>query len=608
MSVIDHAVSNVSTLLGISTTSASATLEAILDVKEQKRVAQVMRNWNLYNGLHYDYSRDDGEMPYYNLVYGYVEKAIAWLVGSPPILRGRKDIQALHEELVSEVIENSGNQLFYEAAQMGGVSGDVILQVGYDPDVSYGYGGVVIRVMDSGRTFFEYRNVGQRRILTRVMIIWDEQDQDGTVRTFAEVWDDKEVRVYPPGRMMHVRGVAALDDKILTSATSQTDSRGQEYTVYSNPYGELPFVHIPNMFISHNAHGRSDVHDLWVLNKEINEQMVSYKDNVDYHGNPITLLFGASAKNIEKGANKIWGNLPESARVENLEVTQTHEAILQYMKILKEAVGFSAFPSYLMALDDVVTSDTSAAAMRLAFLPLIELTDKKRITYGNGFKQAFEMAIRFMDDIYGLGLDSLNSPPSKLVSMLKKEKRLTQSSQEKIQAIRAKPYYYTEVQFQDHLPRNRTLELADLEVELRNRLESNSGGMRRIGVQDPQEKQEEILKDSEFLGEVERVFTDGAKTDAEVAQDDQAISEADAAIADLENPDDLTSGETTVPSSSGNSQTPPPETLPADAQAGNLGGRGRKKTPTNTNIVEDETGQSSDRTAAQRTLRGKGEI
>lgn len=591
MSVIDHAISKISTLLGISTTTASSTLEAILDSREQERIAQVRRYWNYYNGHHYDYARQDGEMPYVNWVYGLVEKSIAWLIGKPPVLKGREDIHPLIEELYREVIENSGgDQLFYDAVQMGSVSGDVLLRVGYDPDVNHGKGGVMIYVMDSERTFWEYRNIGQKRKLTRVMTIWDELDPDtGELKTYSEVWSDQDVRVYPPGRVLSARGFASpLEHEPQPSV--MTDDDGSEYAVYENPYGELPFVHIPNLFISQHAHGRSDVHDLWVLNKEANEQLLSYKDNVDYHGNPLTLLFGVSARQVEKGASKIWGNLPKDARVENLEVTQTHEAILKYMTMLKESLAFAHIPYYLTNATDPVKTDTSAAAMRLAFLPLVELTNRKRQTYGLGFKQAFEKALRFMNSLYDLQLDALDAPASRLDQKLEQMELTDSELGRKLTALRVQPYFYTEVQFQDHLPRNRALELADLSQELQIRVESLTGAMKRLGIADVEGKLAEILDSTRFVAENEAILAQSqAETSAMVT----------AALTPEEpphQPDGISGGGYTG------------DDIPPEKAGDDRGGRGKKKPRENPVTNEQHTGQSADRTQAQRGMRGKGEL
>lgn len=570
MAILDHAINKISTLLGIGTTTASNTLSAILDSRESERIFQVSRYWKLYNGQHYDYTREDGEMPFVNFSYGQVEKSAAWLVEKPPILRGRKDLQPLIAQLTDEIIENSGGDImYYEAAQMGGVSGDCLLQLGYDPDVNYQNGGVVIRVLDSERTFWEYQNIGQRRVLHRVMIIWDELDDKGEVKTYSEVWSKDEVRVYPPGKINSVRNNPGYDPATVDNPLI-TDNDGREFAIHPNPYGELPFVHIPNLLISQNVHGRSDLHDNWVINKEMDESLVSYKDNVEYHGNPITLLFGLSAKEVEKGANKIWGNLPTDARVENLQVTQTYEQIKDYMKMLEKYAGLSGIPFHLLNLEQQPSSDTSAAALRMAYLPLVELTARKRKTYGRGFKEAMEKAIRFQNEFFQLGLETLTAPDEAVAEKLAGIAGINDAMIGKVLALRTKPYYTIDIEFQEHLPKNRALELADLEVEMRLKLESLKNAMLRMGISDPEAKMEEILNDQDILGMMNKTFDEAAGYDEE--------------------------GTGEPPSQAGDGFV--------DDKAG---GRGRKSRPASPVIIEEKTGQSADRTAVQRTARGKGD-
>lgn len=554
--LIDNAVSKISTILGLYTRQGSATLESILDQREAIRIQQQRQYWAMYNGRHYDYVRDDGEMPYVNYCYGAVEKSVAWLVGDAPQLKAREDIHTIIDEIYQEVLENSmGDRFWYESAQMGSVTGDCLLHVAYDPSVNYGKGGVAIRTMDSERTFIEYRNVGQKRKLTRVMVIWDELTREGVVKTRAEVWSDTEIKVYPPGIPIGIQGF--IDDS--KQPPEQVDQSGNAFITYPNPYGELPFVHIPNLPVSYTVHGRSDLHDLWILNREMDEQLLSYKDNADYHGNPLTLLYGISAKDVEKGANKVWGNLPKDARVENLTQDSTHPQIIEYLKMLEKYAGLSSVPMYLSGAESAIQSgDTSAAALRLAFLPLVELTNRKRMSYGLGYKQAFEMAVRFTNNIFGLGLEALDAPDPKLKDRLKESPMSkNKAAMNKLLALRTQPYYTTEVIFQEHLPKNRTLELADIQTEMQLNLESVSGALRRLGVADPTAKMQEIIDDAPFIQAMQQYTTPPQP--------------------------DFGGGDTT-----GTAGGPPGEQ--------------------NANQIEEQTGQSADRTMAQRAAQGKGGV
>lgn len=590
MSVVQRALTKISTILGINTKAASSTLEALLEAREAQRVAQVRKFRDYYDGNAIEYQTQEGDLPYMNICYSAIEKSVAWLVGSEPIVRARDDIQPVIDEIYQEVYENSGgHSLYREGVVEGSVTGDCHLQVAFEPRANYGRGGFVIRVLDSERTFVEYLNIGQRKELNRVMIIWDQLNEQGQTKTHIELWSRDYVQVWPPGPVASatVGGVELESanqiefdlymDESSDDAGVRVDDRGNEYVTYVNPYGELPFVHIPNIKVPHSVHGRSDLHDLWLINREYNEQLLSYKDNVDYHGNPLTLIFGASAKDVERGADKIWSNLPSEAKVENLEVTQTHEAILKYMDLLEKGIGHSAIPTYLLSTENPVQAETSAVAMRLAFLPLVELTDRKKITYGPGFAQAFEKAIKYTNDYFELGLDALDEVSPMTEQKLEELAGILNESQlEKIRSMRMVPYWKLALEFVDHLPRNRSLELTDIILELQNNLEDLPGAMKRLGVKNVEEKLASLIENTEFVAELE------------------AIKQA--ATMQSEAP----------PNGDGSKNPPDGQQTSNDAEA-NKGGQGKKKSRKSAQQVEQETGQSTERTSSQRVAKGKGD-
>jgi hypothetical protein len=420
MSFIQSNLGSITSLYGYAFDATSQTLAAIIQQRENARLKQIKHFWNYYHGRHYDYSRVDGDLPYINMCYGMVEKSVSWLVGKSPQFRFRQDIHPIIHELAQEVLDNSGgNSLWYKAAQSGSVTGDCFLQVAFEPLANYGQGGIVIKVLDSDRTFVEYTNQGNSKILSKVMISWDEIDQNtGEVATFTEVWTPDAIYVFPKNISLSIRSLSAAFKNSDIKETSN-------FTMFPNPYGELPFVHIPNLVLADNVYGRSDLHDMWVLNKEMNESLVAYKDNVNYHGNPLTLLYGISLKQIEKGANKVWGNLPKDGRVENLRVESLYSDITQYMQLLEKYTGLSNPPLHLMNLEQSMFADTSQAGLRLAFLPLVELTERKQVPYGKGFKEAMEKAIKYTNTFFQLNLESLNRADDRVRSKLQSKSNIT---------------------------------------------------------------------------------------------------------------------------------------------------------------------------------------
>lgn len=590
MSIIGVALRNVSKIIGSN--SMGTALETVLDTFERARLNEEALYWDFYNGRFYTSPGENGNLPYVNLVRGKVQKSIAWLVGEPPEFSFRKDIHSLMTEFSTEIIENSGGEkFFYDVAEMGGVTGNVILYVQFDTDLNNGVGGVFIKVLESDKVFLEYRNQNNKKVLSKVMLLYEELDEVGNLIINVEVWDKENVEIYSKNESMLPRGFSPhmivpvefrpVDIDLLTNNTYNAQK-------FKNPYGELPFVHILNLPSSNSIMGRSDIQDDWILNEELNEQLLSYKDNTDYHGNPLTLMYGISAKNLEKGAGKVWGNLPTDGKIENLEVSQTFEMIQIYMDMLLKYSGLGGIPSYILSLDKELTADTSNAAMRLAFLPIIEYTNLKKLTYGPGLKEVMEKSLRILNTILSLNLQVLDSVDEKVAEKLQMfgEKLLASGLPNPevilntISEVRKHPFFECSVVFKDHLPRNRALELVDIQTEMGMGLESLEGAMKRLGITDIEAKKSEVQRDEIFRAKLDRLKTVIADITSPIPESLVEGQPAEEGTGDMEQPE--------------TPETPEEPEEPED-----------RESPTK---VEDRTGQSAERTSAQRTLRGKGGI
>lgn len=475
----------------------------LLQKQEQVRVNQIRDYRAWYNGHHFPTEREDGALPYANLSYAQVEKSIVWLTGKPPQITFRQDIHTVMDELFQEVIDNSGgNSIFYKALQQGGVTGDVILQAYWDAYTNYGKGGVAIKILDSARTFIEYTNAGQLKRMSKVLIQWEELDAKGEVRTVTEIWTPQKVQTFPAdSSSSSIYTFPNIDrNKLNTSGP---------FVEEDNPYGELPFVHITNLILQDSVYGRSDLHDLKTLNKELNDGLVSYKDNVDYTGNPITLLFGLAANQVKRSPGRLWGGLPVNSRVEHLTMDSTHEQIKDYMKLLEKYMGVGGIPIPLLNLETSMSySDTTNTGLRLYFLPIIELSSRKEMSYLPGFKLIVEMSLRFVNKFFNLQLEELNSVDPALMAKLQAMPVMAEMPQLllKIIEVRTKQYYECDFKFTELVPKNRMYELMDIDVELRNKLESVRGAMQRLGITDPEAKMREIMEDQKFVASLDQMY------------------------------------------------------------------------------------------------------
>jgi hypothetical protein len=241
-------------------------------------------------------------------------------------------------------------------------------------------------------------------------------------------------------------------------------------TTTDNLYGTIPFVQILNVPIAGRSYGLSDLYDVIPLNVELNLKTSAVSEIIDYHASPVTVVFGASIKNLEKGANKIWGGLPKEAKVENLGLESNLEASLNYIREIKETMDDVArVPSGALGGAQKI-SNTSGVALQFANMPIIERIRLKNICTTEGIKQINKL-ILLISEKEGL----INIP----------------------KGIDRKKFFKTDIKFSDCLPKDLLLELQQIQLEMQLGLEERKGALQRLGRENTPAILESIDKEKE---------------------------------------------------------------------------------------------------------------
>jgi hypothetical protein len=235
-----------------------------------------------------------------------------------------------------------------------------------------------------------------------------------------------------------------------------------------NPHGIIPFVHISNYPISGRNIGLSDLEDLIPLNVELNLKKSDMSEIIDYHSAPVTIVYGAKVGSLEKGANKIWGGLPKDAKVQNLELNSDLNASNSYVADIKSAMHqIGGIPEGALGGEQAI-SNTSGVALQMVTMPLIERTRIKRMCSVEGLQQI-----------------------NKIVLLIAKSENLISIPD----GVKPKDFYKNEVNFPDPLPKDRLLELQQIQMEMQMAIEDRYGAMDRLGEEDIKNKIERVDKD-----------------------------------------------------------------------------------------------------------------
>ncbi len=456
--------------------------ESALLERELKRIERYREYWELYKGNHWGESEldTDGPTPVWNKTRTFIDKSITFLVGKPfKIGYLNEKIEKLLNPYIDLILANSGGAEMFgiEAAQMGSVSGDVFLKVVWDRKANFGNGGPKIQILDSSDVRVRYEFVDySNAIPDEAVIEYDFLDPDkGGVSSRREIITPEEIEII-------------------------IDGKRNEQLSGPNLLGRVFLVHIRNMFVGKEPYGLSDCVNTENLNKLLNAAMRRFQKDVEFNGNPVTIVFGAKVDKLEKGEGKMWGNLPKDAKVEQLELQTDLPAQQKFMRFLEEALAENMGIPIDSTKGTQAISNTSGTALQIQYLPLSELTARKKITYGTGFKQALMLALEL--GVIGEQAMMARNPAFEGSGIIQIKKEIDDIiAKEKNPITKMKPWNWIDIDFQSFLPKDRLIELNVIEEELKMGLEDRAGAMKRLGKNNIEDKLRRIDAERKKLRE-----------------------------------------------------------------------------------------------------------
>jgi hypothetical protein len=443
------------------------------------RLNRYSLNWAMYLGHHWGYRREQGEMQislnYYRAFLDYLSR---FTFGNGVHFRSPKFTEAIVPDRLERVweIDNDKQAILFEMAQTGGITGDCFVKVAYEEawvdSIGRDHPGRVrILPLNSAFAFPEFHPHDRSRLLRfkQKYRFWGTS-LEGTrqVFTYTEILTDDVIEEY-------------INDELI-------DSR-------PNPLGQIPVVHIPNIPVSGSPWGLSDAHDIISVNRSYNEISTDIADIINYHAAPVTVIVGAKASNLEKGAKKVWGGLPKDAQVFNLEGGGAGiQGALQYLDRLKMSMHeLMNIPETALGQAQPI-SNTSGVALSIQFQPLMNRWTQKIAQYGKGLERInqlimLNLAVKEPETfIYNPDVDG----PIKdgQATQLDPNDPIT---------------YVSYAHFPPPLPLDKLVLLNELSQKISMGLESKEGALRALGEEFPEEKLDEIRREMK-----EDAIADGA--------------------------------------------------------------------------------------------------
>jgi len=334
--------------------------------------------WKFYHGKHWDYQKEENN-PQVTLNYckAIVNKQVAFLFKNGfKFSFETKELEDKYLPIFKKVWDedNKRELVCHDMGQVGGVTGDAYVLITLSEEDDFGMplskARVKLTVINSINVIPEW-DINNKEKLERITIFYERHSEKL----------DKKV-VYR--QVITKDEIAEFENDVLIPGSRR-----------ENTIGCIPVVHIKNISGADSSYGISDLEDVVDLNKEYNEKVTDVSDVLDYMGQPIIWIKGASANKI-KGTGRIWSGLPVNSAVGILQLNAPMDASIGYLQTLKQSIHeVSNVPEASLGKMQPI-SNTSGVALHVQYLPLLERVWMKRITYGKGIKHITLIAMQYL--------------------------------------------------------------------------------------------------------------------------------------------------------------------------------------------------------------------
>jgi Phage portal protein, SPP1 Gp6-like/Domain of unknown function (DUF4055) len=167
-----------------------------------------------------------------------------------------------------------------------------------------------------------------------------------------------------------------------------------------NPYGFIPFVHVPNLQPPNSRWGQSDLLDLIPLNRELNERMSDQADVIRYHADPPVVFRGVEEhSDLPVGPGTVW-DLPRDADVTLLEWRGNVPTLQEHIdRVLRALYEVTETPRTSFGDSGRLLS---GVALETELQPLVQRTLRKRVSWTAALRRCNQMLLMLAERVSGL--------------------------------------------------------------------------------------------------------------------------------------------------------------------------------------------------------------
>lgn len=435
-------------------------------VNNKNDIDDYLRNKDYYEGFHWEeVGHEDEDRPDItsNYIKAFVDKFKHYEVGRGFNVKMKEEIEKIEGRnnplgLINNVWDYNGKDMLLTFMSLQkSLAKEVVVQIGYMPDKidgeknkqigdifnEYDNGKIVLTAHAYDEVFYRLERRGGIDIIVEAVVIKTINEGASDEYVYSEWWTESIVRTYK-------------DDKL------------QE--TYDNIYESVPFVRIINKVGIESGKGADDVKDIIPLNVELNLKNSNVSEIIDYYSSPITVIYGARSRDLEVGANRVWGGMPKDAKIDRLTLEGDLTSSISYVERTKQAMHeIGGIPE--MALGrQLHISNTSAIAMETVLAPLLETVTDKRKPLTEGLIMINKYIIK-LGEVHGIV-----SIPS---------------------GIKRRDYYHQDVTFPSVLPKDTLTILQEIQQRSRLGAITREDVLKMLNVPDIQEYIAKV--DEDFL-------------------------------------------------------------------------------------------------------------
>jgi hypothetical protein len=218
----------------------------------------------------------------------------------------------------------------------------------------------------------------------------------------------RESQPAAPARWMRWLGAADTNDiasqrtivELITPRCWQRFEDGRLVEQGGNALGRLPLVHIQNAALPFEYAGLSDVEPMLPLQDELNTRLSDRAGRITMQSYKMYLGKGIEDfANLPVGPGRMWSTDNPQAEIVELggdSACPSEEShIAEIREALDKVSGVS--PIAAGAVKGRIGRLSSAAALRVTLLALLNRTERKRNTYGPAMAQMCELALAWLD-------------------------------------------------------------------------------------------------------------------------------------------------------------------------------------------------------------------